>query len=46
MDMGFTRDNATDALMYCGNNITAAMEWILAHPPTQDAATSDDAVCY
>lgn len=47
MDMGFTRDHATDALLVCGNNLTAAMEWILTHPPTEDTTTSDgDAVCY
>lgn len=47
MDMGFSRDNATDALLVCGNNLTAAMEWILAHPPTEDPVTSSgDTVCY
>ena len=45
MDMGFTRDHATDALLVCGNNLTAAMEWILSHPPAEDATTSEaDAV--
>lgn len=47
MDMGFTRDHATDALLVCGNNLTAAMEWILTHPPTEDTTTNDgDGVCY
>lgn len=47
MDMGFSRDHATEALLVCGNNLTAAMEWILTHPQTEDTATSSgDAVRY
>ncbi len=33
-DMGFERHHADEALQACGNDLSSAMEWILAHPPS------------
>lgn len=40
--MGFGRDHAEEALLATGNDITASMEWILTHPPTD----SQTRVCF
>ena len=34
-DMGFTRAHAEEALEACGNDLNAAMEWILTHPSSE-----------
>ena len=39
-DMGFTRDHAEEALMACANDITAAMDWILNHPPSTSTSAA------
>ena len=36
-DMGFARDHSEEALLACGNDLSAAMEWILSHPPSTSA---------
>lgn len=37
-DMGFSREHAEEALIACANDLTAAMDWILNHPPPSAAA--------
>lgn len=34
-DMGFVRAHAEEALEACGNELNAAMEWILTHPASE-----------
>ena len=31
-DMGFTREQGEEALLACGDSVTASMEWLLSHP--------------
>ncbi len=39
-DMGFARAHAEEALEACGNELNAAMEWILTHPASEVNAFS------
>ena len=36
-DMGFTREQGEEALLACGDNLTAAMDWLLSRPATSGA---------
>eukprot|EP00794_Sanderia_malayensis_P006098 gene6098-6802_t len=35
VDMGFTEDQARDALIHCGNNLVQATDYVLSHPMPQ-----------
>lgn len=38
-DMGFSRAHGEEALIACANDLAAAMDWILNHPPSTSANT-------